>query len=96
MEYADFYDISVYGNENWKGGFTQREIACNAYDYLCEYRYSVATGNTTHIMIELCKLICEDMDYADYAEIHEESENVLTVERMKQILSEFVDFIMKI
>ena len=90
MEFNDFYTIAEYGNENWKGSFTPREIACNAYDYLCEYRYSVAKGKPTRTMIELCKLICEDMDYADYAEIQEESENVLTVERMKQILSYFV------
>ena len=90
MEYSDFYDIAEYGNENWKGSFTPREIACNAYDYLCEYRYSVAKGKPTCTMIELCKLICEDMDYADYAEIQEESENVLTVERMKQILDDFI------
>ena len=90
MEYSDFYDIAEYGSENWKGSFTPREIACNAYDYLCEYRYSVAKGKPTNTMIELCKLICEDMDYADYAEIQEESENVLTVERMCQILDDFI------
>ena len=90
MTYDDFYTIAEYGNENWKGSFTPREIACNAYDYLCEYRYSVAKGKPTHTMIELCKLIYEDMDYADYAEIQEESENALTIEKMKQILSDFV------
>ena len=41
-------------------------------------------------MIELCKLICEDMNYADYEEIQEESENALTIEKMKQILCDFV------
>ena len=90
MTYDDFYTIAEYGNENWKGYFTPREIACNAYDYLCEYRYSVAKGKPTRTMIELCKLICEDMDYADYSEIQEESEKTLTVEQMKQILSDFV------
>ena len=87
MEFNDFYTIAEYGNENWKGCFTPREIACNAYDYLCEYRYSVAKGKPTNTMIELCKLICEDMDYA---EIQEESENALTIEKMKQILSDFL------
>ena len=84
MEYTDFYDIAEYGNENWKGNFSPREIACNAYDYKVEYDYSIEQGKPTHTMIELCKLICEDMDYADY------SENSLTVEQMKQILSDFV------
>ena len=90
MDYSDFYDIAEYGNENWKGNFTPREIACNAYDYKAEYDYSIKQDKPTYTMIELCKLICEDMDYADYAEIQEESENALTVEQMKQILSDFL------
>ena len=90
MTYDDFYTIAEYGNENWKGSFTQREIANNAYDYKVEYDYSIEKGKPTHTMTELCKLICEDMDYADYEEIQEESENALTVEQMKQILSDFV------
>ena len=93
MTYDDFYTIAEYGNENWKGCFTPREIACNAYDYLCEYQASKIKDKPTRTMIELCKLICEDMDYADYAEIQEESENALTVEKMKQILSDFFFFI---
>ena len=90
MEFNDFYTIAEYGNENWKGSFTPREIACNAYDYKVEYDYSIKQGKPTCTMIELCKLICEYMDYADYAEIQEEIENALTVERMKQILRDFV------
>jgi len=27
MTYEDFYDIAEYGNANWKGCFTPREIA---------------------------------------------------------------------
>ena len=90
LEYADFYDIAEHGNENWKGNFTPKEIACYAYDYKVEYDYSIEQGKPTRTMIELCKLICEDMDYADYAEIQEESENALTIEKMKQILSDFI------
>ena len=90
LEYADFYTIAEYGNENWKGNFSPREIANNAYDCKVEYDYSIKQGKPTHTMIELCKLICEDMDYADYAEIQEESENALTIKQMKQILSDFV------
>ena len=90
MTYDDFYTITEYGNEHWKGNFTPREIANYAYDYKVEYDYSIEQGKPTHTMIELCKLICEDMDYADYAEIQEESENTLTVEKMKQILSNFL------
>ena len=90
MEYNDFYLIAEYGNENWKGSFTPREIACNAYNYKVEYDYSIEKGKPTRTMVGLCKLICEDMDYADYAEIQEESENALTIKQMKQILSDFV------
>ena len=81
MEFNDFYTIAEYGNENWKGSFTPRDVACNAYDYLCEYRYSVAKGKPTLTMVELCKLICEDIGY---------HEDTLTVEQMKHILSDFI------
>ena len=37
MTYNNFYTIAEYGNENWKGSFTPREIDCNAYDYKAEY-----------------------------------------------------------
>ena len=82
LDYADFYNIAEYGNENWKGSFTPREIANNAYDYNVEYDYSINQGKPTHTMIELCKLICEDMG--------KEIENILTVEKMNQILSDFI------
>ena len=82
LDYADFYNIAEYGNENWKGNFSPREIANNAYDYNVEYDYSINQGKPTHTMIELCKLICEDMG--------KEIENILTVEKMNQILSDFI------
>ena len=90
LDYADFYNIAEYGSENWKGYFTPREIANNAYDYKAEYDYSIKQGKPRRTIIELCKLICEDMDYADYAEIQEESENALTIEQMCQILDDFI------
>ena len=34
--------------------------------------------------------LAPSVDYADYAEIQQESENSLTIEKMKQILSDFV------
>lgn len=91
LEYSDFYDIAEYGNKYWKGGFTQKEIACNAYVYKAEYVLSVVQGKPTFTMIELCRLICEDMDFTDYAEIQEESENALTVEQVESILQEFIN-----
>ena len=61
MEYADFYDIAVYGNAVWKGSFTPKEVAENAYDYLCEFRCSKANGVITHTIKELVKLLIEDL-----------------------------------
>ena len=26
LEYGDFYDIAAYGNENWKGSYTPKEV----------------------------------------------------------------------
>lgn len=60
LEYKDFYEIAEYGNENWKGSFTPREIAENAYDYLCEFETSKETKYMTHTMVELVKLLNED------------------------------------
>ena len=72
MTYEDFYDIAEYGNSNWKGSFTPREIACNAYDYKVEYDYSIKQGKPTRTMIELCKqgkkshIICVTENGNDY------------------------------
>ena len=33
MNYAFWYDIAKYANEAWKGNFTEREVAINAYEY---------------------------------------------------------------
>ena len=60
MNYEDFYNIAEYGNENWKGSFTPKEVACNAYDYMCEFKYSKRDGKPNHTMRELIKLLKED------------------------------------
>ncbi len=60
LSYSDFYDIAEYGNENWKGSFTPREIASNAYDYLCEYQASKENNEPTEIIKTLCSLLAED------------------------------------
>lgn len=91
INYEDFYDIAEYGSKNWKGDFTPKEIACNAYEYKTEYMLSLAQGKPTHAMTELCKLICEDMDFADYADVQEESEKALTIEQMENILEDFLE-----
>ena len=60
IRFSDFYDVAVYGNVAWKGSFTPKEIACNAYDYACEFRYSRRDGKPTRTIIELLKLLKED------------------------------------
>ena len=42
-------------------------------------------------MIELCRLLVEDMDFQDYFETLEESENALTIEDMDKIFSDFLE-----
>lgn len=44
LEYGDFYDISVYANENWKGSYTPKEVAQNAYDYYSDFQSAKRKG----------------------------------------------------
>lgn len=37
MNYGFWYDVAEYMNEAGRGKFTPREIAGNAYEYLCEW-----------------------------------------------------------
>ena len=68
LDYGFFYDIAEYGNTNWKGCFTPREIACNAYNYLANFEYSkVKGGHISSIIQELLRLLDEDSsEEADY------------------------------
>ena len=59
MEYSDFYDIAEYGNENWRGGFSHREIAENAYIYKTEYD---ALGLDSQIIQTLVELLTMDLN----------------------------------
>lgn len=62
LSYADFYDISEYGNENWQGNYNNKEVACNAYDYFTEFEYSKAKGgfHVASLIQELLYLLDED------------------------------------
>lgn len=60
INYEFFYTIAEYGNVNWKGGFSPREIACNAYDYLCEFNSSKEIGTPTEVIKNLYSLLVED------------------------------------
>ena len=60
MKYADFYDIASYLNYINRYIFTQKEVACNAHDYLCEFERSKANEKPTHAIKTLAKLLAED------------------------------------
>lgn len=60
MKYSDFYDIAVYENDNWKENFSQKEIACNAYVYLEDFKYSKSKGTVTSIIQKLIDLLLDD------------------------------------
>ena len=60
MTYNDFYDIAVYGNYAWNGQYTLKEIACNAYNYMCDFLASKKQGEFTEMTKELYHLLLQD------------------------------------
>lgn len=60
LEYRDFYNIAEYGNEAWKGSFSYREIAENAYIYYEDFQWSKENEVISHHIQELAKLLAED------------------------------------
>ena len=44
MKYDDFLAIAKYGNEQWKGNYTDEEIRHNAMNYYLNYQHSIANG----------------------------------------------------
>lgn len=82
LGYLNFYDIAEYGNEHWKGNFSPREIADNAYIYKADYEYAIEKEKPNATMIELCKLICEDKNIPTPKD--------LTFDQMQTILTDFV------
>ena len=60
MDYKFWYNLAVYGNTAWKGSFSEREIAENAYEYLCEWEYSVKHKSISQNIDILMHLLHED------------------------------------
>lgn len=60
MSYSDFYDIAEYGNANWKGKFTPKEVAENAYRYYADFLWSVENKTVSETIKALCKNLAED------------------------------------
>lgn len=74
MEYEDFYDIAVYANEAWKGSFTPKEVACNAYNYYADFIWSKENETISETIKSLAKNLAEDLQNmnksdADYEEV---------------------------
>lgn len=62
MSFEEMYDLAEYGNRAWKGGFSPREIACNAYEYMCALTESKEQGKPNETMETLCELLTQDGD----------------------------------
>lgn len=60
MTYKDFYEIATYGNEMWKGCFSPKEVACNAFDYYADFQWSKENETIAHNIQELAKILAED------------------------------------
>jgi len=76
MEYADFYDISVYANENWnKGNFSPRFVACNAHCYYSDFKWSKENNEISTTIATLCENLYDDLQNMrefdrDYDDVH--------------------------
>lgn len=60
MTYSDFYDITVYGNDNWKGNFTEKEVAEMAYEYTVAFEESKASEDADATIVSLIERLGED------------------------------------
>lgn len=80
LGYSDFYDIAVYGNENWKGSFTPKEIACYTYDYYSDYKQSVIERKLVGSMPGLLELLNQDKENGN-----EDEELKYWIEEIKEI-----------
>lgn len=61
MDYGFFYNVAKYGNEAWRGGFNEREIAEHAYEYKREWDYSLQTHIVSGVITGLLRNLKEDI-----------------------------------
>ena len=61
LTYSDFYDMAVYSNDNWRGKFTPKEIACNAEDLFMEYKESLLLKKLTSTIKSFVAKLEEDI-----------------------------------
>ena len=60
LEYIDFYDIAEYLNNVNRNVFSAREVAENAYIYMCDFKWSKEQNKIAHTIYELLDLLKED------------------------------------
>lgn len=60
LGYGFWYDIAKYGNSHWKGSFTTKEIAINAYNYVCEFKSCCMRNTPNETISTLCELLAAD------------------------------------
>lgn len=60
LEFKDFYLISEYASNNWRGFFSPIEIAIGAYEYFTEYQMSVVAKEPTWNIQALLDQLDED------------------------------------
>lgn len=61
MKYQDFLEIAKYGNANWDGSYTEKEVTRNAEDYYANYKWSKANKEIDeYTTIFLLEKLAED------------------------------------
>lgn len=60
MKYEDFLRIAEYGNENWKGCYTEEEVKQNAENYYIDYQWSIENDTISETIKVLCENLAED------------------------------------
>lgn len=62
LDYSFFYDLAKYCNDTWKGCFTEKEIAENAYEYLVSYEDSIKDGTPNYNIQSLIHNLQDDVE----------------------------------
>lgn len=85
ITYKDFYKITKYASVNWRGNFTQEEIAENSHILKCDYDYSIQQKYPTDSIVSLCEQICDDMTIV--------IDDCLCMEDVDNVISAFLVYI---
>lgn len=97
MKYQDFFEIARYGNENWKGYYTEEEVIQNAKNYQENYDWSKANGQVDdYTTIFLLNNLAEDWANGNY-EVAKWLREMITELEMRDIANNpyLVDFIQR-